>query len=59
MSRLEKFDILESLYEDSIELQLENIVTKTFLSVSHHILLVEMSNEFKQRLKQVYSNDEY
>ena len=55
---IDKIDVFESLYEHILKLTQANLALKTSLYF-HHVALVEMSNDFKIRLKQAYQNDEH
>ena len=55
---IDKIDVFESLYEHILKLTQANLVLKTSLYF-HHVTLVEMSDDFKIRLKQAYQNDEH
>ena len=55
---IDKIDVLESLYEHILKFTQTDLILKTFLYF-HHVTLVEMSNDFKIRLKQTYQNDEH
>ena len=55
---IDKIDVFESLYEHILKFTQANLILKTFLYF-HHVTLVEMSNDFKIRLKQAYQNDEH
>ena len=55
---VKKIDVLKSLYNYSLKLQQEDLITKT-LVFYHHVALMKMSNDFKLRLKQVYKNDKH
>ena len=55
---IDKIDVLESLYEHILKLTQANMILKTFLYF-HHVTLVEMSDDFKIRLKQAYQDDEH
>ena len=55
---IDKIDVLESLYEHALKFTQANLILKTSLYF-HHVILVEMSNDFKIRLKQAYQNDEH
>ena len=50
---IDKIDVFESLYEHILKLTQTNLILKTSLYF-HHITLVEMSDDFKIRLKQAY-----
>ena len=54
----DKIDVFESLYEHTLKFTQTNLILKTSLYF-HHVTLVEMSNDFKIRLKQTYLNDEH
>ena len=55
---IDKIDVFESLYEHALKFTQTNLTLKTSLYF-HHVILVEMSNDFKIRLKQTYLNDEH
>ena len=55
---IDKIDVFELLYEHILKFTQTNLILKTFLYF-HHVTLIEMSNDFKVRLKQTYQNDEY
>ena len=58
VSLIEKIDVLKSLYNHSITSLFENLIVE--ISVFYyHVALIEMSNDFKLRLKQTYKNDEH
>ena len=54
----DKIDVLESLYEHILKFTQTDLILKTSLYF-YHVTLVEMSNDFKIRLKQTYQNDEH
>ena len=54
----EKIEILKSFYEHSLKSIHENLTVETSI-LYHHVSLIEMFDDFKQRLKQVYKNDEH
>ena len=56
----EKIDVLKTLYDVLIEFYHENLTIITSLLSKqsiYYIILIKMTNEFKQRLKQTYQND--
>ena len=55
---IDKIDVFESLYEHILKLTQTDMILKTFLYF-HHMTLVEMSDDFKTRLKQAYQDDEH
>ena len=55
---IDKIDVLESLYEHALKFTQANLILKISLYF-HHVTLIEMSNDFKIRLKQAYQNDEH
>ena len=55
---IDKIDVFESLYEHILKLTQANMILKTFLYF-HHVTLVEMSDDFKIRLKQAYQDDKH
>ena len=56
----EKLDVLKSLFEHSLELLNYDLSTiEATIIVAHHVTLMKLSNNFKQRLKQVYQNNEH
>ena len=68
----DKIEVLKSLYDTFIELCHENVIDVeascaiskyTFLLSEqffvYHIILIKMTNDFKQKLKQTYINDHY
>ena len=58
VSLIEKIDVLKSLYDHSMTSFFENL-TVEILVFYYHVALIEMSNDFKLRLKQTYKNDEH
>ena len=54
----EKVGVLESLYGHPLEPLHGDLAAETPL-LYHHVTLVEMSDDFKQRLKQAYKDDEH
>ena len=57
-SIFEKIEILKSFYEHSLKSIHDDLIVETSI-LYHHVNLIEMSNDFKRRLKQVYKNDEH
>ena len=58
---IDKVEILDVLYEHSVNLsnhELRFNIIQNLSSISYHVTLIEMSNDFKQRLKTVYTKDE-
>ena len=58
---IDKAEILDVLYEHSVNLsnhELRFDIIQNLSSISYHVTLIEMSNDFKQRLKTVYTKDE-
>ena len=55
---IDKIDVFESLYEHILKFTQTNLILKTSLYF-HHVILVEMSDDFKVRLKQAYQNDQH
>ena len=55
---IDKIDVLESLYEHILKFTQTDLILKIFLYF-HHVTLVEMSDDFKARLKQTYQDDEH
>ena len=56
----EKVDVLETLYDSSIEFCDEDRVTIKSLMLNqsiYHIILMKMTDEFKNRFKRTYQND--
>ena len=53
-----KVKMLKSLYDYSLKSLHKNLTTKTFLFY-HYITLIKILNNFKQRLKQIYKNNEH
>ena len=56
---IDKLSILKSLYDHFIDLLDVDFVTYTSNLSIYHIILIEMNDEFKQKLKQIYQIDEY
>ena len=54
-----KIDVLKTLYESSIDLCDEDLITKESAFLTCHIILIEMINDFKNRLKKIYANDSH
>ena len=54
----DKIDVLESLYEHILKFTQTDLILKTSLYF-HHVILIEMSNDFKIRFKQTYQNDQH
>ena len=57
-SIIEKIDVLKSFYDHFLKSMQRNLISKTLL-LYHHVTLIEMSNDFKRRFKQIYQNDKH
>ena len=55
---IDKIDVFELLYEHILKFTQVNMILKIFLYF-HHMMIVEMSDDFKIRLKQTYQDDEH
>ena len=58
---IDKTEILDVLYEHSVNLsnhELRFDIIQNLSSINYHVTLIKMSNDFKQRLKIVYTKDE-
>ena len=56
---INKLSILKSLYDYFIDLlDVDFVIYISNLSI-YYIILIEMNDEFKQKLKQIYTIDEY
>ena len=52
-----RIDVLKAFYESSIDLCDENLITKKSTFLTCHIILIEMTDDFKNKLKKIYAND--
>ena len=57
-SIFEKIEILKLFYEHSLKSIFDDLIVETSIFY-HHVNLIEMLNDFKQRLKQIYKNDKH
>ena len=58
---IDKIEILDVLYEHFVNLsnhELRFDIIQNLSSINYHVTLIKMSNDFKQRLKIVYTKDE-
>ena len=58
MNDVNKKKILNLLYDYSIEIADEKL-NNISIAIIYHIILIKMSNDFKQRLKKVYIENKY
>ena len=52
-----KIDVLKTLYESSIDLCDDDLITKESAFLTCHIILIEMTDDFKNKLKKIYANE--
>ena len=54
-----KIDVLKILYESFIELCDDDLITKKSIEYTYHIILIEITNDFKQKLQKIYQKNEH
>ena len=54
-----KIDVLKAFYESSIELCDDDLITKESAFLTCHIILIEMTDDFKNKLKKIYVDDSH
>ena len=54
-----KIDVLKFFYESFIELCNDDLITKKSIEYTYHIILIEITNNFKQKLQKIYQKNEH
>ena len=59
MTTTKKIDVFETLYDSLIDLCNDDLITKESTFLTYHITLIEIANDFKNKIKKVYANESY
>ena len=54
-----KIDVFEAFYDSLIDLCNDDLITKKSIFLTYYIILIEITNDFKNKFKKIYTNELY